>query len=550
MLYPGLFTPWLSPQTRKKTSELRDRILEDDDVQELWREVLVLSSLLVFSSSDGENIALEILEGFFGLRPIERGRNNILVWKDTKYPIGYERTLELILHYSTSAIPSNVPWILLGDDTLRNPKFDATKAEFFQLDNWTNTEWIASGTDYKTSASYVAINSDYDPHQWKDSSHPWTHAICARLLCNVPTGQVPSREATEEAFQCVDTLFTQLPKRKNPHNAEEEWPHCHIFPLKVYFLLAIQLRENEKARSILELAMTRAEFGLDGLLEIPATYEILALADGRATFANQPVSTENLAFARACVTKALASRKEHGPQELFPGVPWPDLLRRFSEAAFELHAEEYADVESHYNESIVSPEKASDILLPPISQERIAEIEAKLGPLPQDLKEMALVANGFLGSWHLFGGGFAGIDKLEFEHPSEYETYLGVELPFEEVRETVTNADGTTRTVIKRITSIGLSSSSGKDWGPVYSSYGAVENDNFNHLICPPATWKMIREAQGKQVIDGEYRVCYYANWTGGTGECEWRSMRHWVASMTAGMERELGSLEESAVTE
>jgi hypothetical protein len=54
----------------------------------------------------------------------------------------------------------------------------------------------------------VGIDDSYDPHQWKTSEDPWTHAICARLLCRVPEGQVADRVAISEAFEAVDRLFT------------------------------------------------------------------------------------------------------------------------------------------------------------------------------------------------------------------------------------------------------------------------------------------------------------------------------------------------------
>jgi hypothetical protein len=89
------------------------------------------------------------------------------------------------------------------------------------------------------------IGPDYDGHQWKDSQDPWEHAICARVLCRLKDGKPPSRERVEEAFEAVDRLFTQFPRRG------EKMPHAHIFPLHIYFIMAIYLGHLEKARKIL-----------------------------------------------------------------------------------------------------------------------------------------------------------------------------------------------------------------------------------------------------------------------------------------------------------
>ena len=78
LLYQGAFTPWLAPQTRKKILELRDRILQDDDLHGLWQDILVSSFILFFSGA--QNTAIGILEGFFTLCPLERDQNGSLVW--------------------------------------------------------------------------------------------------------------------------------------------------------------------------------------------------------------------------------------------------------------------------------------------------------------------------------------------------------------------------------------------------------------------------------------------------------------------------------------
>lgn len=56
------------------------------------------------------------------------------------------------------------------------------------------------------------------------------------------------------------------------------------------------------------------------------------------------------------------------------GVNWTDFLRRFLEATFSVHAEEYAALET-------LPPSASDHLLPPFTAQKLGKTERQLGPL-------------------------------------------------------------------------------------------------------------------------------------------------------------------------
>jgi hypothetical protein len=225
-----------------------------------------------------------------------------------------------------------------------------------------------------------------------------------------------------------------------------------------------------------------------------------------------------------------AGDSQSATRESLDDLGWPELLRRFSEAAFKVHAEEYEEMED-------PPEKPSDILLPPIAAKKLAEVEYNLGTLPPDLKEMVLVANGFKGGAHFAGGGFAGIDKFEKEPAGDHEIYLGVEPVHTETQTTRTDPDGTTRVVTVRQISI-PGSETGINWGPVWVGNGTVENDGFYHIICPPKTWKKIK---GGDVKPGEYRVLNYAHWTAGPHD-EGSSMRDWIVTMTKELESELKS--------
>jgi hypothetical protein len=60
--------------------------------------------------------------------------------------------------------------------------------------------------------------------------------------------------------------------------------------------------------------------------------------------------------------------------------------------------------------------------------------------------------------------------------------------------------------------------------------------DNFGHVICPPATWK-INFSKGEVIPEEEYVYMSYANWTAGTHT--WPSLRAWAVGMTVCFERD-----------
>lgn len=65
---------------------------------------------------------------------------------------------------------------------------------------------------------------------------------------------------------------------------------------------------------------------------------------------------------------------------------------------------------------------------------------------------------------------------------------------------------------------------------------GAVECDEFEHIICPPSTWKKLQEAMGKRVEkEGEYTYTYLTNWTG--SDWNYPSVRALIAELTVDLE-------------
>jgi hypothetical protein len=76
-------------------------------------------------------------------------------------------------------------------------------------------------------------------------------------------------------------------------------------------------------------------------------------------------------------------------------------------------------VEDLFWESQGLVESPADILLPPLTLEQIAEVEARPGPIPPDVKDMLPVAKGFYGTSRLACGDFPGIDTFQrYGYPS------------------------------------------------------------------------------------------------------------------------------------
>ncbi|KAH8903702.1 hypothetical protein BR93DRAFT_930860 [Coniochaeta sp. PMI_546] len=507
MWYSGL-SDWRRKNARMRIN-LRDKILTADSLEEIWWDIFTLYVLCSFTGL--QDVARALLEAYFDAHPGSK--------PDRRLPT--QQAVESIWRHAEATKPRNSPWEVVElDRTQGFAQYDIGNPAFYQFYKWTT----------------VQVSDDsYDPHQWKNSEDPEVHATCARLLCRVPEGQIPDRTAIEEAFEAVDRLFMELPRTST--SSHFNWK----FPIPVYFCLAVGLGKREKARKIFELACQPEEWCPDVLLPIPALYEVYlgdaAAADPDAT---PLIAQSDATSAATCLTQALIQRRQTGRQEPLHGVGWPELLRRFTEAAFTGLASEYAEIED-------PPQRPSDILLPPITPDKLAEVEQRLGPLPPDLREMVQVANGFKGTWHFAGGGFAGVDKLLVRPSDDYEIFLGI-LPEPRVStRTVTKPDGTTQTVTVRVHQVGTGQTEGMGAGPVWVGPGTVENDDFEHVICPPETWRKLVEtgrtprrsknAEGNN--DNEYSVTYYAHWTAGDDD-GYRSMRHWIASETASMEREL----------
>lgn len=202
-----------------------------------------------------------------------------------------------------------------------------------------------------------------------------------------------------------------------------------------------------------------------------------------------------------------------------------ELLRRLSKAAFFVHEAEYR------KNGIESQEQ---ILRPPITAEELARKEEELGPLPEDVKEIALIADGFYGGWHFAGGGWAGIMGLQKLPASEHEIHLGYQQKPRVLRtETRTREDGSTYNV--NVYRVGISGSgSGSDWGDVYMGWGPIKNDCYMQVLCPPTVWKNIQSAMERDVKGGEYAFLCYAHWS---SDGPVPTLRTWIINLTAELE-------------
>ncbi|KAK1749939.1 hypothetical protein QBC47DRAFT_465327, partial [Echria macrotheca] len=111
------------------------------------------------------------------------------------------RALATVWFHVPAARPSNgapESWpevkIITADES---PSMDIFTPEFYT--KWEEKYWIPS-------QGYIKPDK-YDPHAWRTSKDHYECATCARILCRVPPGQVPSRKALEEAFEAMDRIW-------------------------------------------------------------------------------------------------------------------------------------------------------------------------------------------------------------------------------------------------------------------------------------------------------------------------------------------------------
>ncbi|KAH8892904.1 hypothetical protein GQ53DRAFT_745889 [Thozetella sp. PMI_491] len=525
---------WNMPEAtiKTKTKILNRDTLFDGTSEDAWGDIAYLYVLCALSGE--KEAGDDLLQAFFGACPI----------MSTDSP-HFLQELELIWHYS-GARPVKLPWedatspdkeakVRAIIEKAKKPEYDISNPGFFQLNSWTATDWIFN-SNFREGPKLENFNKETFRHSWRESSDPWIHVICPRLLCHVSEGELPTREAIEEAFEALEKLFTELPKLSMGPGLDATQPHSHIFPLNIYFLLAVNLGKRQAARDAIAVASTKEEWNLPNFLGLPALYELVFDTTIEPNNSTTPLDPAEARRAVATLKEALILRKQKGGKiDPFVGMSWPDLLRRFSEVAFktELGGEKGEEEDDETEER---PESSSDLLLPALTPEEIAAAEAELGPIPQDIKDMSLVSRGFKGGWHFAGGGFPGIQDLWKEDTDDH-LYNLEEIEPEARYETRTEQmpDGTSQTRIVGIIEIGVGA---PKEGPPGDDYcwvgnGTVHNDDFIHVIIPPEVWKRIRNGQVKE---GEYRIFSYSHWTDGA-HGEYHSMRDWIVDLTKSME-------------
>jgi len=72
------------------------------------------------------------------------------------------------------------------------------------------------------------------------------------------------------------------------------------------------------------------------------------------------------------IVATLAERKKQGQLEPLKGVEWPELLRRFSEAAFKAYAKAYGELDG-------PPQKPKDICSRPLRTRSLPRWSSVLG---------------------------------------------------------------------------------------------------------------------------------------------------------------------------
>jgi hypothetical protein len=130
----------------------------------------------------------------------------------------------------------------------------------------------------------------------------------------------------------------------------------------------------------------QSESDFYNFVDVPAMYELLS-----ASIDDPPItilSRTQLEETGNILCTALDTRSENGWRRPLCDLPVTELLSRFTKVAFFVHRDEYI------HNDINSPE---NILSMPITADKVAKIEIKPGPLPTDVKEIALIADDFCG---------------------------------------------------------------------------------------------------------------------------------------------------------
>jgi hypothetical protein len=376
-----------------------------------------------------------------------------------------------------------------------------------------------------------------DPSIWRETDDPKMLAMCARLLAKSTTpGTYPSEEKMREALAAGQKLYaiTEMPMAEWQLNDPQKNPrHDSLLYRRLMVEIAIRLGEFQTAADIWSQRL-RADgvengaYNSLGLLILPGIYDVVPLLAHGGKESNPffiPKADAEVMVKE--ILEALELRAKHGRQwELDETkVGWRELLNRLAEGAFKTHPKEYRDM---------GVKSAEEILYDPATEEEIEAAEKKVGKLPDDLKEMVRVANGyeflqsfsseilclvwltglfsFKGGWHLFGGGIAGIQYIDFADGDAENSW-----------------DSNTQEEEEMI-----------DASDIIALETGSDCDSFYHYYMRPKAW-----TEEGEVTDLKYRYWHWAPWMGGANQ--YNSVRDYVAVCVEKVEEmlELGEKED-----
>ncbi|KAH7336096.1 hypothetical protein BKA65DRAFT_596151 [Rhexocercosporidium sp. MPI-PUGE-AT-0058] len=381
---------------------------------------------------------------------------------------------------------------------------------FLELAQWdkfrecTRTGWMLE---------HCSLPEPADPHCWRETDDEAILGMCARLLAKEKVhGVYPPEQRMREAISCAEKLYNrpQVPAR------EWDWKdalrtkkrrHSYLLYRRLVVELAIRYGELEKAAEVLGLGLRVDGFNsvyggdLTDYLMVPGIWDVLPLMARGGKETNPFFIAEDIAdgIVREVIEVIKLRAREGRQWSLAPEkVGWGELLDRLAKGGWEVNGVEYKRM---------GYKSADDILRPPATEEEIEAAEKTVGALPDDLKEMVRVANGFNGGYHFLEGGIAGLDEIAVN-------------------------DEDTEPVIWDLKDEGLRMSGATPFFEI-KLQASVECDGFSHYFIPPSVWK--ENMDGREIMAGEYRYWSNASWQGSTEIHQ--SIRDWVAGWVENIE-------------
>ncbi|KAJ5685402.1 hypothetical protein N7536_008021 [Penicillium majusculum] len=474
--------------------------IDKEDFSYAVRDILRLTELLILSShfTEAHLIASAVFRLVKDFEFTDKGEN-------LDFEISTPTTLQIFwdVHKSTFPQPRRAP---CSDRETRETWI--TQQQWGKYRECTRTGWMLQ---------HVGLAEPENPSSiWRETDDPAMLAMCARLLakttvpCTYPPDNL-AREALEVAQKLYATPDT--PREECGWGPEKGKRHSYLLYRRLAVELAIRSGELQTAADILGQGLRRDLFTNGGelrdFLMVPGIYDVLPLL-ARGGKESNPffIPKEDAVVMVREITAALELRAEHGRQwALHPSkVGWRELLDRLAEGAWKANRKEYQSM---------GIQSAKDILYDPASEEEITAAEEKVGELPADFKEMVRLANGFMGGWHFFAGGIAGIQHITTEGDGNAD--IGYEHYEDELGDI--------------------------DYKMIQLEPG-TECDSFDHFIVPPKYWKEGKAQARKEVKDGEYQYWHWAFWSG-SGIRHWDSVRDFVCSCVEEVEEMIENGEE-----